>query len=284
MTDLGEQAVYESSLRALDLSTGREVRHFPGLGNTPQAVAVSPDGRTVAAGDWSGDVSLWEVASGKLRRRMPGHRGQIFSLAYSPDSRLLASGSMDRTALIWDLTGTADSGGPRSGEATEIEKLWDDLGGSDAVRAGIAVWCLAADPERAVPFISKQLKPVALPGSARVGQLIADLDADQFEKRDSGQRELEALGELALPTVRAALASNPSAEMRRRLTAILERIEQQTLTGLELQTLRALEVLEHAQRPDARQVLERLSRGAPAARQTQEARSALERLKQQDGR
>jgi len=43
---------------------------------------------------------------------------------------------------------------------------------------------------------------------------------------------------------------------------------------------RAVAVLEDIATPAARQVLETLSKGAPAARQTQESRAALERLSQ----
>jgi hypothetical protein len=42
--------------------------------------------------------------------------------------------------------------------------------------------------------------------------------------------------------------------------------------------MRAVEVLEHIGTPDAREVLEKLTRGDPSARLTQEAKASLERL------
>jgi hypothetical protein len=48
--------------------------------------------------------------------------------------------------------------------------------------------------------------------------------------------------------------------------------------GEGLRTGRAIEVLEHLGTPEARDVLQELSRGAPAAYVTQEAKAALTRL------
>ena len=50
----------------------------------------------------------------------------------------------------------------------------------------------------------------------------------------------------------------------------------------QLQTARAVEVLEHIGTREALQCLETLTKGAPEARLTQEAKSALERLLKQD--
>jgi hypothetical protein len=278
MTEIEDRAIKESALRGWNLSNGRELR-FLGLTGRPGAIAVSPDGRTVAVGGATGDISLWEVASGKVRMHMRGHRGNVFSLAFSPDGRLLASGSLDRTALIWDLAETGGDLRPhREIPQTEIARLWEDLACSDAARAGVAVRRLTADPDRAVSFLSRRLRPVARPDAERIDRFIADLNADKFETRESGQLELEALGEMAIPAVREALSRNPTTEAQRRLTAVLERVDQGILAGAELQNLRALEILEHAGGSEARKVLEHLADGAPGARCTQDARAALERL------
>jgi hypothetical protein len=46
-----------------------------------------------------------------------------------------------------------------------------------------------------------------------------------------------------------------------------------------LRAVRAIAVLEHIGRPEAREVIEAVSRGAPSALPTQKAKAALERLK-----
>jgi RNA polymerase sigma factor (sigma-70 family) len=92
------------SLRLWDVNTARLSRQFDGP-MSEASLAISPDGKTLAAGDASGTIHLWELSSRKERGRFSGHRHFIWSLAFSPDGRLLASGSSDHTALVWDVTG-----------------------------------------------------------------------------------------------------------------------------------------------------------------------------------
>jgi hypothetical protein len=74
------------------------------------AVALSPDGRTLAAPCTSlfdgGRMILWEVASGKERLSFPEPPGEIHNVAFSPDGRLLAAGGFENQIYLWDaLTG-----------------------------------------------------------------------------------------------------------------------------------------------------------------------------------
>jgi serine/threonine protein kinase len=66
-------------------------------------VAVSPDGRVIAAGSSSGTVKLWNAKSGTFQAQMNGHSESISSIAFSSDGRLLASGSFDHTVRLWDV-------------------------------------------------------------------------------------------------------------------------------------------------------------------------------------
>jgi len=69
----------------------------------PLEVAVSPDGRWVAAGYLDGALHLLDAASGRLVADIPGHTERVVALAFSPDGRRLASGGWDDTVRIWDL-------------------------------------------------------------------------------------------------------------------------------------------------------------------------------------
>jgi len=57
------------------------------------AVAISPDGQTVAAGGWSADdaIYLFNRASGELHQRLTGLPNVINHLTYSPDGRYLVA-------------------------------------------------------------------------------------------------------------------------------------------------------------------------------------------------
>jgi hypothetical protein len=66
----------------------------------------------------------------------------------------------------------------------------------------------------------------AAPADARqVGQWVADLDSDDFKKRDRAVRELEKQGAAAEPALRKALAAGPTPEAKRRLSALLARLQ-----------------------------------------------------------
>ncbi|HEY8718861.1 hypothetical protein [Pengzhenrongella sp.] len=79
------------------------------FGETPSviaSIAISPDGRTVAGGDWSGQVHLWDAHTGKLEKD-PGYAfggSGIEDVAFSPTGHHLAAVSADGVR-IWDLSG-----------------------------------------------------------------------------------------------------------------------------------------------------------------------------------
>ena len=80
------------------------------------SVAFSPDGRTLASGNDSGLIELWDVAD-PARPRLLGQTvlstssfAYAQSLAFSPDGRTLAIGSADGTTWLFDI---ADPTQPR---------------------------------------------------------------------------------------------------------------------------------------------------------------------------
>ena len=93
---------YDKSVRVWELSTGRllQVLRPPiGDGNEGRidAVAISPDGATVACGGWtkagenSHNIYLFDRATGSLGGRLAGLPNTIFHLVYSRDGRFLAA-------------------------------------------------------------------------------------------------------------------------------------------------------------------------------------------------
>ena len=107
-------------------------------------------------------------------------------------------------------------------------------------------------------------------------RLLADLDSDQFAIRQQAEAELEKMGLIIEPTLRKALESNPSLEVRRRIEKVLE-----SLASERLRITRALEAIEHMNTREATQLLEALANGAPQAWLTDEARAICKRLAEQ---
>ncbi|KAI5283467.1 general transcription repressor, partial [Ascosphaera atra] len=70
-------------------------------------VAISPDGRLVAAGSLDKSVRVFDTQSGCLVERLEspdGHKDSVYSVAFAPNGRDLVSGSLDKTIKLWELT------------------------------------------------------------------------------------------------------------------------------------------------------------------------------------
>jgi WD40 repeat protein len=274
-----------SRIAVFVVATGREICRFAhgngGRDDSVQFLAFAPDGRTLAWGV-AGDnvIRLGEVLTGKERHRLVGHRGRVERAAFAHDGSVLVSASDDTTALVWDMTGPPPGGTAPVAHpgAQRLAAWWAGLADADARKAYRAIGGLTARPEEAVPFLKDHLRPVAVPDGQRLARLIADLDSGRFAVRERAARELEELGELAEPVLNKALAGKPSPEVRRRAAALLAKLGGPVRSPATLQALRAVEVLEHVGTPAAVVVLKALAQGAPAARLTQDANAALERL------
>ncbi len=85
------------------VADGAHVRKFAGHKDALYAVALSPDGQTLATGSYDQKVKLWNVASGAEMKTLSGHNGGVFGLSFRPDGKVLASASADRTVKLWDV-------------------------------------------------------------------------------------------------------------------------------------------------------------------------------------
>ena len=68
------------------------------------AVALSPNGKTIATANQNGQVKLWTI-TGKLIQTIPAHNQKIWSMSFSPDGRTFATASADKTIKLWTLGG-----------------------------------------------------------------------------------------------------------------------------------------------------------------------------------
>lgn len=164
----------------------------------------------------------------------------------------------------------------RSSESSASDE-WNELGSDDAARAYRAMRSLKAAPKHAVALLGERVKPVPVIEAKTLTQLLTNLEADDFQTRERASAALEKAGEQAIPVLKEALEGNPALEARKRIELLLERLTQQTPTAV-LQTLRAIEVLEHVGTTEAKDVLLSLSGGAPQSLLTRESKASLQRL------
>jgi len=68
-----------------------------------QCMAVSPDGKYLAAGGAYNDVHVWTVKDRKLATTIRGHNGWVTDLCFSPDGKQLATASADKMVLVWHI-------------------------------------------------------------------------------------------------------------------------------------------------------------------------------------
>jgi WD40 repeat protein/serine/threonine protein kinase len=86
-----------------DARTARERAILHGHAASDGALAVSPDGKTLATGAGDHTIQLWEVSTGRERAVLHGHTEDVWDLGFSPDGSTLASASYDKTLRLWDV-------------------------------------------------------------------------------------------------------------------------------------------------------------------------------------
>ena len=72
----------------------------PGHGGQIHALALSPDGRTIAAGGSGGVIRFFDAATGRPGSTLPGNKYLVFSLTYSADGKRLVSAGSDTTWTV----------------------------------------------------------------------------------------------------------------------------------------------------------------------------------------
>jgi len=136
----------DKPLVAHDPLTGRLVRMF----DAPAwQVSVSPDGETVAAYGFKGEVRLLEASTGKLLRKWQAQPGPMQQIAFTPDGKTLAtSGWQNARVHLYDV-GTGKELSPGTGHSAAVMALAVSLDGKTLATAGgdraVQLWELPAD-------------------------------------------------------------------------------------------------------------------------------------------
>ena len=268
----------DTTLKFWDVDSGQEKASFTAHPSGAEALAISPGGQTVATGGWGGLVKLWDATKEKERATLQGHTLGVPSVAFSPDGKLLASCSG-----YWDQ--------PRS--AGEV-KIWGVNTGRELLTLPTGptdlIWSVCFSPDGKTLAMASRDQTLRLWEVATWQERLV-LPVDSQGVVGLSSKQLDALwDDLAGPDASKAYralcllvrtAPQAVALARERLRPVVSPDAQEVRTapsGNSLQALRAVELLEHIGSREARQVLERLAKGAPEARLTREAKASLERL------
>jgi WD40 repeat protein len=67
------------------------------------ALAFAPDGKWLAAGDRTGNVSVWETKDGRVFQTLLGHQGAVHTVAFDRSGKSLLTAGADGTVRLWDV-------------------------------------------------------------------------------------------------------------------------------------------------------------------------------------
>jgi len=264
-------------IRLWETVTGRERRRLKGHSNAVLAVALSPSGKILASSAADGMIRLWDLDAGRELQRVEGHRGGVQVLTFFADGKTLASGGSETSVLLWDVQALIHEPAPPIADlsARQLETLWTELASEDDEAVFQAVRTLSAAGKQSITLLRERVRPVQ---GDLVNRWLTELDADDFMVREKAMEELAQLGKFVEGPIRKALEESPSAEARRRLTRLLNKLEKSTFSPEGDRALRAIEVLERIGNAEAKALLRELAKGATVAELTREAKAALDRL------
>ncbi|MDB5335704.1 MAG: domain, G-beta repeat [Planctomycetaceae bacterium] len=129
-------------------------------------VAVTADGKWLAAGGADNNIRLFNLTDGKPGKVLAGHTGPVSSLKFTADNTKLVSGSTDKSIRVWNPVDGAvlariDTPAPVTSLTLNQDSTQIISGGADNL---IRVWTVPAAPTKqigatAIPVVAMEISP-----------------------------------------------------------------------------------------------------------------------------
>lgn len=183
----------DGTVRLWDAASGALLQTIEVAAETLNALAVSPDGRTVAVGNRQ--LELWDLESGQRQQVLSRHSTTIEEAEFSPDGKAVASGarnwhirlaSTDGTPVCEILTDAGNESIQFTADGSNIIGIRKQSDGNS-----ICFWnCETGELTRKIPLATTRTRPQLL-AQSRCGRRLAVVESDSsvsFWDAESGKR------------------------------------------------------------------------------------------------
>lgn len=245
-------------------------------------LAISPDGRYLVLNSWEHPLQIRELTTGKIIWTSPTH-WTVSHVRFSPDGQYLVCGLANghiellREPMLWMKAWNATT---LERTPRELNEDWQLLASDNANTAFQAMGRLTRASKQTVEFLRQQSLFMNFQGTfqEQCKQWIRDLGHRRYPEREFAMRKLKEAGYFAEHALRNAKKQFKDLEVLLRVSRLLASIDLQGKTQMQLQFLRAIEVLERIGTKQAKELLNRLAKENSSDWISQEAMLSVNRL------